>query len=219
MRRGVAERVSCRAGWRGGWSRPELMLISAAGGVVCTVGVFVGPGVLRAAGLGVQNETTLRVAPEHEGHREVFERLEALCNESVGVLGVWERTEMGGAELLLWTHDTGLVRTVECGEVMLLSYSPALRVVTGYVMRAEEGQGEIFPGPVDVRTAGWWRSRGDVERRILATGLEHVRFERAVGDGDAVEVRVNLMWEGGASDDAPMEAWFGVRAPWVGEGR
>lgn len=217
MRRGVAERLSHRRGWRRGWSRPELMLIGAAGGVVCTAGVFVGPDVIRAAGIG--GESVLRVVPEHAAHREVFERLEKLCNQSEGVLGVWELTETSGSEILLWTHDSGLERTVESGEVMLLSYSPALRVVTAYVMRAEEGQGEIFPGPVDDRTAGWWRSRGDVERKILATGLEYVRFERTVGEAGSVEVRVDLMWEGGSSEDAPVEASFGVRAPWVGEGR
>lgn len=197
------------------------MLISAAGGVVCTVGVFVGPGVIRAAseGFGSSAVTERRSAPADPVLLDVFTRLERLCNESEGVLGVWERTQTGGSELMLWTHDGGLERTVECNEVMLLSYSPALRVLTAYVMRSGVGDGEVFPGPVDERTAAWWRGRGDVERRIVATGLESVRFERAGGDGRGGEVRVHLMWERRSSEDALLEASFGVRAPWVGEGR
>lgn len=220
MRRDLARRsVSCGGRWRRGLSRPELLVIGCAGGAVFTLGAYVGPGVIRAAGDGLRPSTVERVVPEGASEREVFIRLEELCNEAVGVLGVWDRSETRGSELLLWTHDHGLERTVESSEVMLLSYSPALRVVTAYVLRADVGTGEIFPGPVDASAASWWRSRGDVERRILATGLEMVRFARVDGSGGGVEVRVDLMWEVGSSEDAPVMASFGVRAPWVGEGR
>ena len=187
-----------------------VMLFSAA--VVGGLGMVIVPRVIE----GAVTVSSGELVPEGASSRAVYERVRALVESSVAVVGWWDRGERGGVELALWHGDVRDPGVVGSDEVVLLSFSPVLGGLAAYV----EGGGLCVPVGVEVEGEApeahgvalsawelargdfgpWWKGRPGIERHLIAAGLSDVRVvHRGMSEG-LETLRIELVWGVSRSD-------------------
>ncbi|MEO1129635.1 MAG: hypothetical protein AAFX05_08025 [Planctomycetota bacterium] len=210
-RAGVITAIAARA--RRGLAVQETILLLGAAVVLGTASALIVPTAIRAA---TGPAAPIVDPPANPELVPVFDAIHALFQQSEGIVASWDRRGGRAQEILLWHHDGLGAGVVNEDEVLLLSFSPTLGALTAYMVgEAYAGTGPAV-GRVDTTFPDVFRDVEGVERRVVATGLSRVRFDRTDAEDGEETWTIRLTWGGRTSDESKYEAVFAVRRPVLG---
>ena len=206
---------------RRGIATAQVVIIA---GSVASLGVgayFAKPALTRA----VTSAPGQLATPNDPELAEACASMRELLARSREVLGVYGAAGDGVRELVLWGQDTNLDGQMQAGEIILLTYSRSMGVLAAYAGTATsalesdpafEIVGEVRTpsfdpdrlvrrGEVAERFARRMRTTDDIQRTVLAVGLEDVRVEQVREAGGDSSLQLRVIWAGQGLD-TPIEA-------------
>ena len=156
--------------------------------VLCTVGAVTTVALVPRLVSG--GDAVQAALPEASAHRMIADALVAIIAGSREVLKVGAPGADGRQELVLWIPASVSAAHIQPGEVLVLSFSPMLEVVTAHTVAS--GSGVI--DPIAARDPGFasrFRALPMTQRHVVATGIRTMRTT-VLSDNDAGSVTLRL---------------------------
>ncbi len=163
------------------------------------------------------------VAATHEAHQGLINKLAALVEQSIGVLGIHPRGAGRYEEIVLWVDDDtpGGQGWPDEREIAIVSHSPVMRTITIYRIVGPGEPGRQITGVGSLAFCEALRADRRCGTLVVATGIEDMRVEtvaRAAAErtaqgarADPHRLRLSLTWPPDSAD-GPDEASVLVNA-------
>jgi hypothetical protein len=203
-------RAALRRARHGGTTGGLLLTLSLLGALAAVA--VVTPAYLLASGPAAPEPVAARVP----AHQEMIELLGSLISRSREVLAVHERGSSPYLEIVLWLEDAENQGRIDPDEIAVITHSEVMRTIS-YFGLPEDGEAggredaespparsTFFEGGSDIRVPSFcatWRSRPDVQQRVLGVGVALMDVQRlpTARDGRTM-LRISLTWASDLAD-------------------
>lgn len=199
-----------------GIATQELVILLVAAVSIGGVAAFVGPRLVRAESGPAEPVATLD---------NVSLGLKGLVESAAEVIAVETEPLTQDTFVVLWGGDPSDPGEINRGEIVVLHFSNARRVLSAWVCAEPRnlfnGIGEKPPDTRTFRVPRWrcekpdfgseWAQTSDVERRVIGTGVRSFRFERASGPNPHALFRIALTRAASETDGELKESVFDAR--------
>jgi hypothetical protein len=203
-----------------GLATAEAVTIAVTVGALGTAAFFVTPRLIQAD----QSDTDPTIVPREEAHQaQMLSLLEAM-HRCRGVLAVHERAASPYLDVVLWGEDVHEAGVVNEDEVIVLSHSELLQTLTLHYCDVDPQVADPALPLAEAQQADFgvqWRLRGEVESKVIGTGISSMRFtpafdgeQTAQTDAEESGYVLELTWAGEATDEVD-QARAPVRLPRV----
>lgn len=170
---------------------------SGAVGLV-TLGLAIRPPIALSGSTAIVAATDGLSAERSDMVRE-FKRLIASTHAVINA----RTPDDGSVNLVLWMNDTRDQGVVNEDEVLLVTYTPLLRVITALTAPPQDSKSpEVDTSMLfsDTLSADW-RRRSDIQQSVIATDVTGVAIEPIAQDPDEVTLRIRLTFSNHHPDE------------------